>query len=101
MGGTYSQKIERVCQKRLQFNLCCASTKVGLQNDAVLHGDAAPAPPVLPASASYAASLRRLRVSVALPRASRRRFTLASMHFRTNTFRSCPRLYRHIHRLTS
>ena len=78
---------------------CCPSINVGLQNDAVLYGDAAPAPPSMPASS--AASLRRLRVSAALPRASRRRFALASMHFRIDTFRSCARPYRHIHRLTS
>jgi len=78
---------------------CCPSINVGLHNDAVLYGDAAPAPPSMPASS--AASLRRLRVSAALPRASRRRFALASMHFRIDTFRSCARPYRHIHRLTS
>jgi len=78
---------------------CCASINVGLQNDDVLYGDAAPAPPSM--RASSAASLRRLRVCAALPRASRMFFALASMHFRTDTLRSCPRPYRHIHRLTS
>ena len=71
---------------------CCPSINVGLHNDAVLYGDAAPAPPSMPASS--AASLRRLRVSAALPRASRRRFALASMHFRIDTFRSCPQKLR-------
>ena len=37
---------------------CCPSINVGLHNDAVLYGDAAPAPPSMPASS--AASLRRL-----------------------------------------
>ena len=67
---------------------CCPSINVGLHNDAVLYGDAAPAPPSMPVSS--AASLRRLRVSAALPRASRRRFALASLHFRIDTFRSLP-----------
>jgi len=58
---------------------CCPSINVGLHNDAVLYGDAAPAPPSMPASS--AASLRRLRVS-------------ASMHFRIDTFRSCPQKLR-------
>ena len=47
--------------------------------------------------ASSAASLRRLRVSglsAALSLDSRMRFALASIHFRIDTFRSCPRKLR-------
>ena len=78
---------------------CCASINVGLQNADVLYGNAAPAPPSLPALS--AASLRRLRVSAVLLHASRRCFALASMHLRIDTFHSCARPYRHIHRMTS
>ena len=76
---------------------CCASINVGLQNDDVLYGDAAPAPPSM--RASSAASLRRLRVSAALPRTTDRCAAHAHARTRTRT-RSCVRARARAHACT-